>query len=743
MTPRSEAALEYAARGLQVFPVHSIENGRCTCIRPDCPSPGKHPRTFNGVKDATSDPQRVREWWSKWPNANVGLACGAGSSIFAIDVDPRHQGDASFEEWETLRPAGPLPPTRVSRTGGGGRHIFLRWPRSGGIGNRTNWLPGVDVRGEGGYVLLPPSDHASGGVYTWESDVATAEAPEDLVDDLKRRGRGTGSGELRDDESILQGVPEGQRDDVLFRACCRWRRLHKDSYTAVRLLALAAASRCDPPFPEVEALKKVDQAFLQDHSEEGDDEGDWLTRVADERQVRHLTDDGNALRLIDRRGSELRWTAGWGWLHWNGRWWARDELNTVMALAREAVQSIYEEAARGADRSEREALAKWARQSESSGKITAMVNLASSDRRIVRRVEDFDQDPWLLPVLNGVVHLPSGELLAHDSARMVTGGSDVEYVPGSRLEAWERYLDVATGGDAELRRYLQKAAGYTLTGDTSEDALFMVYGPAASGKSTFVDALMAVLGGLAIMTQAETLMHQAGGRGAPAGELARMYGKRMVATIETPRGERIAESLVKQMTGGDKVAARYLYQQGFEYRPTFKLWLATNTAPRVNDDAIWRRIKRVPFTNAVPVEERDLRLKEALRDPLVGGRAVLAWAVEGVRMWREEGLVAPLSVVMATEEYREEHDRLGAFLNECFLWDVKDHSLQTVFREIYSAYQVWATSGGERPMTSTALGIALKERGFIKTRTAQGPAYLGLTPHHTTSGLGDFTQRDR
>jgi len=263
------AALFYARLGWRVFPLHSIRDGVCSCPRgEECESPGKHPRTVHGLKDATTDEVRVRDWWKEWPDANIGIVTGVESGIFVIDVDPKNDGETGFD---LLHEDREFPETPLVFTGGGGRHYFFRYPYAPSDGeevrNRTGVRQGVDIRGEGGYVVAPPSDHVSGSLYLWEESAnpRTIEPPlppEWLIEELSAPATyspGTSSGRVRPEE-ILAGFPEGTRDTTLFRYACSLRDAGVRYTEAIELVKLAA-SRCDPPFPEELAVEKVERVW--------------------------------------------------------------------------------------------------------------------------------------------------------------------------------------------------------------------------------------------------------------------------------------------------------------------------------------------------------------------------------------------------------------------------------------------------------------------------------------------------
>jgi putative DNA primase/helicase len=271
-----------------------------------------------------------------------------------------------------------------------------------------------------------------------------------------------------------------------------------------------------------------------------------------------------------------------------------------------------------------------------------------------------------------------------------------------RSGLWERFLEDSTEGDRELQDFLARAVGYSLTGLAREQVLFFVHGPTASGKSTFIDTIRAIAGDYAATSNFETFLRQkfSAAGNTPRPDLARLAGKRFVASVEVAEGKSLAEEIVKQITGGDKITVRHLYKEEFEFDPNFKLWLVANHSPRVDasDDAMWRRILRVPFEHTVPREKRDPTLRERLRDfEGPAAAAVLAWAVRGCLDWQAHGLGVPSVVVRSTEEYREGQDVMGGFAEACLVVDTSVGStLRIKASDLLQMYNDWAVSRGER-----------------------------------------------
>lgn len=271
---RLNALLSLAAKGWHLFPCHAIVLGFCSCSKGrECTSPGKHPMTYRGVKDATTDPGRIRTWHAIYPNANWALACGRESGVLVVDVDPRHGGYESLDKWTAEHE---LPETLTVLTGGGGLHFYFEYPADSVIGNRTGWLSGVDIKSDGGYVILPPSNHKSGGTYRWRSELDPSIAPPVLLQSIEKRERDNWTGGPV--VGLLQGVPEGSRDNTFHsRAVKMLGALGVDEYDTVVHVLLEAARQSPGSHPFGEAdIHRIVTSAKKHVTESGDYAQDWM-----------------------------------------------------------------------------------------------------------------------------------------------------------------------------------------------------------------------------------------------------------------------------------------------------------------------------------------------------------------------------------------------------------------------------------------------------------------------------------
>jgi len=451
-----------------------------------------------------------------------------------------------------------------------------------------------------------------------------------------------------------------------------------------------------------------------------------------ESEMLNLTDMGNAERLIKRHGEYLRYCYETGyWLVWNGKVWEKDTGAQIMALAKETVRGIYAEVANTRDDRQRKELADHAKKSESESKLNAMITLARDFVPI--KVQDLDANNMFFNCQNGTIDLRTGILNLHKRVDFITLISPVEYDPNAHSDLWEKHLLRVTGNDRELIAYLQRVFGYCLTGETKEQVMFFIYGPTKTGKSKTIGAIVWVLGDYAKQTPSETLLIR---RYSAHSDKARLVGSRMVVAVEAEKGEKLASALIKNMTGEDRMTARFLYKEHFEFYPTFKIVLVANDKPliRGEDSAMWERVKLIPFKQFIPLAERDKDLGEKLKEE---GAGILTWMVKGCLEWQKhKDLLEPQEVSTETAIYRSEMDILGDFLDDCC---IVERTARVAHSDLYQAYEEWCQHNDEEPITKKMLTIELQSRNFFAKRGHAGKKmWHGLAlKDHQEGDLGD------
>jgi putative DNA primase/helicase len=438
--------------------------------------------------------------------------------------------------------------------------------------------------------------------------------------------------------------------------------------------------------------------------------------------LQHRTDLGNAKRFVLQHGANVRYipTRG-GWFIWDGRRWRQDDTAALERLAKQTAESIWQEVQLAPDSDGRKAIATWANKSEGAGRLEAMLRLAQSEAEVVVRPEQLDADTFAFNVLNGTINLRTGTLQPHRRDDLLTELAPVEYDPAATCPTWLAFLDRVLAGDAQLIAFVQRALGYAMTGDTSEQVLFLLHGTGANGKSTLIEAVRGLLGDYAQQADFTTFLSMRDD-GRPRNDIARLVGARFVAAIEVEGGKRLNESLVKQLTGQDTITARYLYREFFEFIPRFKIFLAANHKPTVREmnHALWRRVRLVPFTVTIPPEERDRDLPVKLRAELPG---ILAWTVRGCLDWQRHGLGEPEAVQSATRAYRDEMDVLGAFIADACVVHADAHVGADA---LYQQWREWCERSGERPGKQAAFRQRLIERAFNQRKHESGLRWHGI-----------------
>ena len=715
-TNRRQAAVNFALACIQlgwpVLPLNTIKGGDCTCPSgSDCRSPGKHPignLAPHGSRSATTDEDQVREWWRIRPDANVGVATGKASGIIVLDVDPRNGGNDSLKQ--LVKEHGKLPKTIVVETGGGGRHYYYR---DKNVASHTP-APGVDVKGDGGFVVAPPSLHESGKRYKWlrpprSRDLRLPDPPAWIVKKSRKRRDSGGA-------DASGPIVEGQRDNALTRIAGWLRRNGSSEQTILDYLKRENEERCIPPLDEAD-LERIA------HSVAGYDPDPDFEKIP-------MNPLGLAKRLVVRHGRDLLYVHPWkSWLIWDGARWMKDDLLKVGRLAIDTVEAIGQEALAEEEDDEQLRILKFANSAQSRNGYDSMLHLARP--MLSAYPAKFDTDPWTLNVVNGTIDLRTGELHEHRREDFNTRLAPVEYNPKAKCPRWLKFLDEVYDGDEELIDWMQRSYGYAITGDMSQEVYWMLYGEGRNGKGIQLRTIKGILGDYATSTPFSTFETI---RKSIRDDLADLQGRRFVIASESGEASRIDTSTLKAITGRDHLQARKLYVNLAEFRPEMKIFLAVNEKPRVGDMTMsfWERTRSIPHERQFVGKKQDKNLEKTLEAEWSG---ILRWLVEGCLRYQKEGLEpAPQKVIVSGLEYREDNDPLARFINETL---TASSALRISNAAAWKTYQDWAKESllSKEQLTRRAFSQEMARK--FKRITPRGLVYyLGVGVANIEIGKG-------
>jgi len=779
-----DQALRLAEMGWRLVPFHSVDvvDGKtvCTCSQgPRCEKPGKHPTFSAWPTKATSDPRKLREWWHRWPKANLALATGIQSGVVVLDFD----GEEGLKTADMLRARyGAWPDTLAARSGGGGLHIFFRAPSHLELRSGSGVLgPRGDMRGEGGSLILAPSRHASGHRYEWydgrgPGDVQLAELPEQLareIHDALRSGQpiigGKASHRIAQRLELPDVIGEGQRNDALFRfASDMWQWAGADKESVWHELVAANRTRARPPLGDKELKAIWDRATTYDRTmrvglEMPEEDEAWLQSLLerDESSAPPPSDDapriqllntapdgfvkselGNAERVFARHGENIRYIRKHDhWYIWDGHRWAEDECNAVARLAADTMRSLHAQAddltkrmiqnlVDGECKSKfekrkakaRSAFATWVCSSESAHGVKAAVTQLETMAAVARRPDDLDGEALrdVLCTPGGYVRLDTGDVEAPMREPMATKSTRVAYDASAKCPMWEEHVRTLTGGDESVAGFLQRAVGYSMTGRTDEQCIFFLCGHGKNGKSTFVNVIRRILGDYGDHADFSSFLETQ--KSDMRADLAALVGARMVTATEPPLGTKFDEAVIKGLTGGEPIKCRFLRGQFFKYKPTYKIWLAANHRPTITgqDDGIWRRMKLIHLETQISDGKKILGYEDRLVSEEAAG--ILAWAVRGAHDWYARGgLDTPETITRATDAYRGDSDIFQLWVEERCISQEGQSTLHSV---LYSDFREFCeVEQGIRKISSKRLASELDRLGYVKFRGNGGKTY--------------------
>jgi putative DNA primase/helicase len=691
----------------------------------------------------------IKGFLEKHPDANFAAATGPVSEFFVVDVD-RAEGIAAMHKLvaENSRLSKSVQ-VKTPR----GYHFWFKCPDAPVRNSASKIAPHIDVRGDGGYVLLPGSIGPNGVRYRFvdgygPDQVVISAAPAWLVSRLTpvdpaparcaraEQGKNNatppnyGAAALSDECGRLRACPEGRRNDGLNKASFRMGQLvaascldESDARTkllgAAHSIGLSEGESTATIASGLCAGKRGRRAALPRDQQETLTEDAPHDPLAAELAKLGVQDIDNAQRMHARFKGKLLYAPGSGWMAFDGKRWKRDETGTVLNYAMDVARKIKNETLHKAGDEEKDARSRHAARSGSRAAIDAMVHLARPDFTISDSA--LDQDKLLLNVDNGTIDLRTGKLRSHNAADLITKIVPITYDPETKCPTFVDFVRWITRDDREFRAYLHRLFGYCLSGDNREQAFFFVIGPGRTGKSVLANVLRELLGEYGLQASMDSFLMKQYDNAIPT-DIARLRGARVVVANEANFDRQIDEAKIKALMGGDPLVARFMRQDFFQFLPECKLLLVANDFPRVrlNSDAFWRRVRVLPVDRKIPLKQVDKQLMEKLRPEFPG---ILTWAVRGCLAWQRDGLVMPSAVREGTERWRGFADVIKRFVTECCELDPQ---AEVSASEIYARYRDWCGEHKESPQSQAGFKIKLVELDLTHRHTRTGNVWLGI-----------------
>jgi putative DNA primase/helicase len=684
--PVLQAALQYLSLGFVVIPI--MKNAK----RPPFGFEWKRYQKERPTED------KVREWFPEGSEANLAIVTGSASGVTVIDIDVGH------DPWP---PEGcQLPNGCIIATPSGGRHCYVT--HIPGVTTSANGLPkGIHVRGDGGIAVAPPSI-IDGNPYTVEEgsleEARRTEAPVWLQDALRAPQR------KNESHPLSNGIPRGARNTTLTSLAGSMRHRGMIEEAIRSALLIENERRCEPPLTEDEVASIAKSIGKKKPS-------------IDSAPEPELSDGSNARRFVAVHGENLHYCpSDKSWYVWTETLWERDKTLEVEKLAQKFIRQQYARASEIEDDEKRSKWTKHVIKWDSRKGIDSTIHLARSLDGVPVRLEELDGNDMVLNTQSCTIDFDQKEIEVlrrnHSPTDLITKICPTVYDPSARSPLWDDFLKTATNGDRELELFLQRSAGYCLIGTNPEEKFFFIYGPTASGKSTFIEAIKAALGDYAVSINAATFLEQRYSGGAQP-EVVKIKAARIVIASETEPGKKFNADLIKALAGRDTIACRDLYSKPIQFKFEGKLWLISNFAPGVSieDEAFMRRMVVIRFDHTIPEADRKPEVKTILTDPNISGAAILNWMVEGYLNYRDIGLSIPDSVRESTQRYKEEINPIADFIEERCIIEPGDGELTISSATLFDAYMQWAnTNKMKHPVKKKKFGICLREYGLEPER---------------------------
>ncbi len=711
----------YAAHGFKVIPVKKKD---------------KRPYIGGWPNNGTSEKTQIDKWVNQFPQAIVGLPCGM-NEIVVLDFDNAKDGSGrtwkdALIELEKKVGIDLSDHPYVVETQNGGAHYYFRQPKGIRIKKKIkcSGIQGFDFLGCDAFVVAANGeDYRLLGEDSGYNPIALKslpELPKELVELLHAQSTPYGLAALESESSFLSKVEKGQRNDQLYKSSAKVGELISGGQLNEKEAEEFIIKSC-----ESNGLIRDDGLdTVKNTMERGVGKGKLNPRQKEATQFinvdvpKHLKDKGlrfdctelgNKDRFIEQHGSCVKYLNELKqWVVWDGTRWTLSKYATVHELATQTVRNIYDEARDCTNDEGKKHLTSWAFRSQNAKHIKSILTLAAQDPMINVSIQAFDRDPRKINCKNGILDLDTGEIVGTSPDDLIMQQVTVTYNLNAKCPKWDKFIREVFLGDNELINYVQRILGYTLTGLTSEQCLFMAYGLGANGKSTLFETVLDIMGDYGSTMEFSTLLNTNKSDIRAQEAIGRLKDKRYVIASETDSTKRFSEALIKKITGGDTLTGAKLYGGSYEFRPTHKIFLQVNHKPGVKDASygFWRRMNVIPFLKKFSETEKDPYLSEKLAKEKEG---IFAWLVKGAMSYLKEGIgETPKVVTEATEAYREENDTLSKFIGDCF---VEEYGVSTGVSEAYDSYSAWCFHNKVEATSKQYFSAGMEERGISKKKT--------------------------
>lgn len=729
------------------FPDELKKVNQWVCWRIE-PGPDGKPRKIpvnprNGSNAKPNDPTTWSDFEAavrcadKKDLAGVGFVITAADPFMCVDLDSvRDAQTGQIEPWAQEIVDKLCSYTEVSPRGEG-VHVWLKNTNKDAlVGCRQGQ---VEIYGKDRYMTVT-GDHLPGTLPTVEERQAAIESVHQQHIYPKRRSvaptaRGTGSAapseavaQFTDDTIMRIAAVIGAKDGKFSKLHAGdWAGCGYTSQSEGELAYVGYLVRAGADDAAIDRIFRASGLFRAKWDRTG--EKTIATARDGHKEPERFTGGGNASRFVRHFGDRVRYCEKTGWHVYDGRRWAvTDGAREVQNLMQKVVKMMYAEFSAIVDPKDRETALKWAMKSDNAGEMANALEMVKSRDGILTRDDQFDANPWVLNVLNGTVTLRDGDLHYHAQEDLITKLANAIYDPKAQCPKWLAHLDYFLNADADMINFLQRAIGYTLTGDIGEQCMFILHGEALNGKSTIVEVFQKLLGDYCVVSSVETFIASkiAKKGGDASDDVARMAGARLVLASEFAEGQWLSENFLKKLTSTTPVAARRLYKGGFQFDPQCKLMMDTNHLPNIRgtDPATERRIRVIPFEIKVDPRKRIENYSAVLFKEEASG--ILRWAVEGCLKWQKEKLGMPPKIAAAGAKYQKLMDDVGDFIEERGIVATGNRSVKTK-AEVYAAYTAWCQAGGNKgPLTKKAFGMQLERRGFLSDKVRGERAWINL-----------------